>query len=228
MKRKKGFYLCLFVLLLFAASFTSVSAEEIKVFTDVSEGAWYYDAIQDAYKFGLIQGITATTFSPGSDIERGDFVVILGRLHEFLLEQDIISGQGINETNKNYFTDVNTDAYYAKYINWAYENNLINGYEDGTFGPEEKLTREQMAVIIYRYLQEFNINIQNTPVEINDFNDVNLLSSWATEEIRYLQGYSIISGYQNEYHPQDHTTRAEAATFYINVVNAIGSWDVIE
>ena len=108
-------------------------------FTDVASDAWYYDAVAYVYENGLMNGTSLTTFGPDVNITRGMIVTILYRL------------DGEPAASVSNFTDVPANAYYTDAVAWAAENGIVKGYDDGAFGPDDDVTMEQFAAILYRY-----------------------------------------------------------------------------
>ena len=107
-------------------------------FTDVKTSDRFYDAVGTVYAEGLMDGVTDTEFAPDMPLTRGMLITIIGR------------ASGAKPTAKAEFTDVGTDTYYAGYIAWAAENGIVDGFDDGTFKPDNSVTREQAVVILWR------------------------------------------------------------------------------
>lgn len=160
---------------------------------------WAKEYINRTADRGLFKGTTDTLFSPDLEMTRGMFVTVLGRLS--------------NERSTFFekFNDVNKDAYYANYVTWAEKNGIVKGYDDGSFRPDQNINREEMAAMIYRYIEYKDIAINDKPMI--SFSDINEISDWATTSVERLQRAEIINGKRdNKYMPFDFTTRAEVAT----------------
>ena len=110
-------------------------------FTDVPAGSWYANAVQYMYEKGMMTGVTPTTFVPTQIVDRATIVTMLHRL------------EGTPAGGTASFPDVAPGQWYSKAVAWAASNNVVLGYENGKFGPSDTITREQMAVILYRYAQ---------------------------------------------------------------------------
>ncbi len=170
-------------------------------FTDIS-GHWAKEHILFTVSRGLFSGTSETTFNPNTALTRGMFVTALGRL------------AGIDPAdNKNgKFTDVKTDAYYAPYVNWAASKGIVNGTGATTFAPDNKITREQMAVIMKNYADKMGYSIPKT-LEAVTFADNAQISSWAKNAVKAMQQAGVLSDKANNlFDPKGNATRAEAAT----------------
>lgn len=157
-------------LMLSALSMTA-SAATVSDFTDVKAGSWYYTAVDYAASNGLFSGTSLTTFSPDAAVTRGMFVTVLGKR----------SGVDTRNYLNNRFSDVRQNAYYAPYIEWAATYNIVSGTGGGKFSPEAKITREQMATILYKYAE----------VTENDTQ---------TEKTGYITLLGFTDTYQGKYH----------------------------
>lgn len=170
-------------------------------FTDI-HNHWAADNILFAASRGLLSGTSDTTFSPNTGMTRGMFVTALGRL------------AGINpdsyKTGK--FTDVKADAYYAPYVNWAAQNDIVEGVTATTFTPDTNINREQMAVIMANYAKKLGYDLPKT-LQAVTFADNAQISSWAKNAVRTMQQAGILSGKNgNKFDPKGTVTRAEVAT----------------
>ena len=170
-------------------------------FTDI-HNHWAADNILFAASRGLLSGTSDTTFSPDTGMTRGMFVTALGRL------------AGINpdsyKTGK--FTDVKADAYYAPYVNWAAQNDIVEGVTATTFAPDTNINREQMAVIMANYAKKLGYDLPKT-LQAVTFSDNAQISSWAKNAVRTMQQAGILSGKNgNKFDPKGTATRAEVAT----------------
>ena len=179
-------------------------------FTDIN-GHWAKEHILFTVSRGLFSGTSETTFSPNTTLTRGMFVTALGRL------------AGINPADyqNRKFTDVKTDAYYAPYVNWAASKGIVNGTGATTFAPDNKITREQMAVIMKNYADKMGYSIPKT-LEAVTFADNAQISSWAKDAVKAMQQAGVLSGKANNlFDPKGNATRAEAATVLHRFVEVI-------
>lgn len=170
-------------------------------FRDVAAGAWYCEAVTYVQEKGLMKGITADTFAPGQVTTRGQIATILYRLE----------GSPV-ATVSGGFTDVAAGAWYADAVNWAAAKGIVKGFEDGSFGAEKNITREQLAAMFYRYAEYRGADI-SVVGDLNSFFDGNAVSSWAANALRWANGSGLVTGKNGGYlDPQGKTTRAEVAT----------------
>ena len=179
-------------------------------FTDITNH-WAKDNILFAASRGLFSGTSKTTFSPNTTLTRGMFVTALGRL----------AGIDPADYQNRKFTDVKTDAYYAPYVNWAASKGIVNGTGATTFAPDNKITREQMAVIMKNYADKMGYSIPKT-LEAVTFADNAQISSWAKDAVKAMQQAGVLSGKANNlFDPKGNATRAEAATVLHRFVEVI-------
>ena len=153
-------------------------------FNDVPEGYWAYGAIQYVYGEGLMAGTSGSTFSPEGTTTRGQIVTILWRL----------SGSPV----VNYlmdFDDVDPAAYYAEAIRWATSEGIAGGYGGGVFGPDDPITREQLAVMLHRYAQHQGCDVSiGEDTNILSYADAFTVSEYAVSALQWACGAGIISG----------------------------------
>ena len=168
-------------------------------FTDVAEGAWYYDAVQYVYGEGLMTGTSDTLFSPELTTTRGMIVSILHRLEG----SPVVKGDS--------FDDVADGAWYAQAVAWAADNGIVNGYSDTAFGPNDPITREQLAAILYNYA-EFKGMDTSARADLSSYTDSGSISSWAEDVMQWAVSEELISGVTNDtLVPQGQATRAQVA-----------------
>ena len=170
-------------------------------FTDVPADSWYADAVDYVTENGLMNGTGETIFGPDETTTRGMIVTILYRM------------EGEPETEAADFTDVNADAYYADAVAWANANGIVTGYGDGLFGPEDTITREQMAAILYRYAQYKGYDVTTGGMALNEYTDASEISEYAVTAMQWANEQGLITGSTSTtLEPQGNAIRAEAAT----------------
>ena len=172
-------------------------------FTDVSESDWFFNDVKFVYQNGLMNGTSATTFSPEGTTSRGMIVTILWRMAGSPDMEDKIWGYP--------FADVDATAYYGTAVYWARLNGIAGGYDDATFGPNDPITREQMAAILYRYAQYKGYDV-SAKADLNKFTDADEISNYALEALQWANAEGLINGKgDGVLDPKGQATRAEAA-----------------
>ena len=176
------------------------------VFRDVRERDWYYPAVDYVYNNNLFGGTAPNTFSPDTPMTRGMFVTVLYRLEG---EPEVRDG--------GQFKDVqDTSLYYYKAVTWANANNIVLGYNSGAFGPNDPVTREQMATIIYRYAQYKQRDMSSQGSAFDVFPDKGDVSEYAAQAMRWAVTWSIINGSNGRLLPRNTATRAQVAQIIAN------------
>lgn len=180
----------------------------IKVFADVSEDAWYYNSVKYVSENGLMYGVNETDFAPDMSITRAMFVTILYRMEN---EPDMS-----NEILGYPFRDVDSESWYTDAVYWACKNGIVNGISNEKFAPNDSITREQMAVILYRYAayKGLNTNISGK-LQYNDNTDI---SDYAKDAVIWNMDNGIMFGNDdNTFAPLSNTTRAQAAAVFVRM-----------
>ena len=170
-------------------------------FIDVRGDDWFYDDVAYVYENGLMNGTSETTFSPYISTTRGMIVTILYRME---------GKPAVFEACP--FTDVKAGAYYERAIVWAAENGIVKGYGNGCFGPDDQITREQMAAILYRYAKNRGLDVsvgENT--NILSYDDALDISEYAVPAMQWACGAQIIHGADGRLTPGAKATRAQVA-----------------
>ena len=168
-------------------------------FTDVASGAWYEEAVDYVYANGLMSGVSAGSFAPDTHLSRAMIAQIL-----YAMEDPTGSFAGS-------FQDVPDSAWYAQAVNWAAGEGLVSGYGDGTFGPDDDVTREQLAAILYRYAQYSGLDV-SARGSLSSFTDGGSASSWAQEALSWALGSGLLSGTGDGLlSPQGTATRGQVA-----------------
>lgn len=168
-------------------------------FTDVPGGIWFREAVEYAYETGLMSGVTDTSFSPDLPTSRGMIVTILYRL------------AGSPAAGTSGFTDVAAGQYYAKAVAWASANGVVNGYGDGRFGPDNPITREQMAVILRGYAQLQGRDV-TARADLSGYRDAGQISAYARDAVAWASARGLINGTTTTtLTPGGTATRAQAA-----------------
>ena len=203
--------LCFLLTLVPAGAFAAPKDTEVP-FDDVQTTDWFYDTVQYVYDEGLMAGTGDRIFSPQQTTTRGMIVTILHRM------------AGSPEAEAQDFTDVDPDAWYAPAINWSIESGVGAGYGGGLFGPDDAITREQMASFLYRYAELKGYDVSAVG-DLDDFADASEVSNWAEDVMSWAVGADLFAGRDNNnLAPQGLTTRAEAATILMRYCeNIVGT-----
>lgn len=173
------------------------------VFTDIDPvpGDWIYDAAMYVYDKGIMTGMTPTTFGPAEKLSPAQFATILYRM----------SGEA--GEYKQIFPDVNEGDWFGIPVAWANQAGVITGYQNGYFGPGDDITREQLAVMLYRYEVYKGYDVSGK-ADLSKYPDAGSVSDWAVEAMEWAVGSGIITGKDGGKYldPQGNASRAECAT----------------
>lgn len=171
-------------------------------YDDVDYKSWYIPYIYITSP--MLEGTGDGKFMPNADITRSDFVELIGKMYDYYV--------GINREYTVSFSDVSATDESAPYIAWAYSNGIIDGYEDGSFGGGDSITREQLVAILYRLAKLEGEEYRKGTGVLGVFHDNDLVSDWAIEPLSWAVECGIIDGRDNNLvEPQGSATRAEAA-----------------
>lgn len=185
---------------------------EVLPFTDVTESAWYYEAVRYVYENDLMAGTSSITFSPDGITTRAQIATILWRLAGSPVV-DYLMG----------FDDVDPAAYYSEAVRWAASEGIVSGYGNGKFGPDDPITREQFAAMLYRYIQKQGGGFTGAWAFPLDFADADQVSSYAYEALCWMTMNGIINGTgDNQLDPQGTATRAQVAVMLMRFCESIG------
>jgi len=184
-------------------------------FTDVPATAWFHDAVAFVYDNNIMRGTSATTFEPLSSFNREQVVGTMFRMYH---------GRAANESDPRVtpFTDVNPEHWYAPYIAWAFEQELVLGQSAERFGIDEPITRQDFATLMFRYAAFTGADTSVPDDFAPDFPDVNLIGPWAEAGMAWAVYNGIFSGTaQGELLPVNSANRAEAATIIMRYVQTV-------
>lgn len=178
-------------------------------FLDIAPGAWCYDAVRYVYEAGLMNGTSATTFTPNASTTRGMIVAILYRL------------EGSPDAGRSGFSDVDPSAYYASAVSWASANGIVNGYEDNTFRPGNRITREQLAAFLYRYVRYKGGDVSDR-ANLSGYADARQIASYALEPLQWANARGLVNGTSpTTLTPGGSATRAQAAVILTRLMENI-------
>lgn len=180
------------------------------VFKDIDQKAWYASAVNDIVEQRIMNGTSATTFVPNGTLTRAMVVQILWNIEGCPAHVEKLPGNRIQPGDCP-FRDIKSGDWYEASVLWAHENGVVNGMSDTAFAPQNNITREQMAAILYRYAQSRGLILPEDQGEA-DFNDADAISSWAKEAVEALAKAGIVNGMGNGmFKPQGTATRAQMA-----------------
>lgn len=193
------------------------SAATVSDFTDVKPTDWYYASVEYAADNGLFSGTSTTTFSPNASMTRGMFVTVLGRLC------------GIDESEylRYRFTDVKPADYYAPYVEWAATYGIVTGATKTTFAPNKKITREQMAAILYRFAAATGNDTDFKTGMLLPFSDKYKVESYALNSMGWAVDKGIINGMGGKLNASGTATRAQVAKVFYEARNVLTSTDIV-
>lgn len=174
-------------------------------FDDVKVGDWFYESVEFVYYNHVMRGMTEQIFGPHVTTSRGMIVTVLYRMEE----EPAVSGACP-------FSDVARGSYYEDAITWASENKIVEGYGGGKYGPDDDITREQLACIMFRFAKFKGYYDEDDCVMLGGFTDQNKISDWATEAAAWAVGTDLVNGIQESdglyFRPQNNAERCQVAT----------------
>ena len=197
----------------------AIVQEQAVRFSDVNVSDWFYGDVQYVQKNKLMNGISETEFAPSDITTRGMIVTILWRLEDEPIEQGA------------HFEDVTKEAYYHNAVSWASKNQIVNGYDKKTFGPNDVATREQFATIMYRYAVFKKLDTSNV-TSLDKYSDKGQISEYAIKSIQWANANGLITGTSDTtISPQDDVTRCQVAAIlrrFCERFNLLSDKSVIE
>ena len=178
-----------------------------KVFDDLDTSLWYHEGTDFVISKGMMNGVGEKTFAPNDTTTRAMIVTILHRL------------EGEPEAEAASFTDLTQDWYKAA-VGWAAANGIVNGYSETSFGPNDPITREQLAAILFRYAEYKDNKGEDYAVDLSKYEDASAISDWAVDAMTWCVASGIIGGVtETTLVPQGSATRAQVATILMRYCN---------
>ena len=179
-------------------------------YADVAANQWFYAAVQYVSENNLMNGVAENAFGPDIHTTRGMLVTILHRM------------EGEPQAGEHSFADVAEDEYYADAVAWAAENDIVNGYSDTVFAPEKAMSREEMAVVLYRYAQYkgWDVSAQG---DLSRYADSESVSAWSAEAMTWAVGAKVMDGMDGRLAPQGDALRSQTATVLMRVSTLAGN-----
>ncbi len=199
---------------LYAVGYDETQA--MNVFADVKADDWFRTAVYDLYNKNILSGKTKTTYAPQDNVTRAEFATILAKA----------AGADLTGEAKQVFGDVAADAWYAGAAAWANEAGVASGTGNGNFSPEANITRQDMAVMLTKYISSVAKKELEVKNEAVTFTDSASIAEYAAEAVKTMQTGGIISGVKAadgsySFKPTANATRAEAASMVSGLLNAL-------
>lgn len=190
------------------AAFAEIDHADVcpgRVYADLDPDAWYHAAVDYVIENGMMDGVGGGLFAPGSSLNRAMMAQVLWNL-EGNPEASAAAEYG----------DVASDAWYHDAVQWATAEGIVDGY-GGVYGPEDDITREQMALMLYRYARYMGCGTAQGGMEIREFSDYEAISDWALEAMTWAVNAGVLNGRGGGVlDPAGHAIRAEAAQILMN------------
>ena len=172
-----------------------------------TKGHWAKTAIDYVVSKGYFYGLSKTEFGPNKSITRGQFVSVLGRMLNV----------NVNDYKDQNFKDVKSGMYYSPYIAWANKVGIVSGVGQGNFAPDKELTREEMAVMMTKFLKLSGKNL-NAKGKANGFKDNEKIQGWAKDSVNEMARLGLVSGMgDGNFAPKSPFTRAQVAQVLYNI-----------
>lgn len=168
-------------------------------FTDVVQGAWYYDDVAYVYEHGLFDGVTGTSFNPAGKMQRCMMTTVLYRL---------AGKPAVSYTVL--FSDIPDGQWYTAGTIWAGQRSVVTGVGNGRFNPTANVTRQEIAVILYRYARLMGYNVGQS-ADLSRFGDSGTVADWGREAVSWAVGAGILNGNNGMLLPNGDATRAEVS-----------------
>lgn len=177
------------------------------LFRDVPNTAWYFASIDRAATLGMLNGVEKYCFEPDGSLTRAMFVTMLYR----------VSGESGAAAAGISFKDVKDGQWYTEAVRWAVQNEIVKGYEDGTFRPDRSINREEMCAMMHRAMRKL---LSETSDAKLTFADADEISEWARDSVRTMVKTGIMKGMEdNRFAPAETATRAQAATVLLRMLD---------
>lgn len=193
----------------------SITRMDVKAknYHDVSPDSWFYECVEDVSKKGIMKGYTNGNFGPVNNLTRGELATIIYRIHE-----------RPTTSYESKFPDVPEGQFYSVPVTWAHSYGVIKGYENGNFGPNNNISREELATMLYRYAEKLGNDV-SVAGDISIFPDAGNVTDYAKNAMIWANGAKIITGDSGRLNPQGTVNRAVGATMLSRFTNFIGKTD---
>ena len=193
-------------------SCSKLISPKVSKFSDINPTSWYFNAVNYAVNNNILSGLNETTFGPNDKLTRGMMVTILYRME----------GNPAVPSSAPTFTDVKDNKkWYYKAVRWAAAKGIVSGYNDGKFGPTDNITREQLAIILYKYAKYKGKDVSKAN-DLSGFTDSNKVASYALKQVKWAVGAGVITGSNGKLNPKGNATRAEVAAMMEKYCKKVG------
>lgn len=187
-------------------------------FYDVEKSQWFYDAVNYSFGASIMRGTTPTVFEPNTSMTRAMLVTVIHRLAGEPEPESVSEKDGI------FFDDSDYNGWYGKALKWASENGIVNGKSPTIFDPNAPVTREEIATMMYRYVDMYENGDVSAKADLSSFPDVTEVSDWAKASLEWANSAGLISGKKEPdgsviLAPGVNTTRAEVSTILMRYNN---------
>ena len=179
------------------------------IYQDLDQKSWYHEGVHYALEHAWMNGVGNNLFSPDANLDRATVVTVLYRMANTRPNENI---------NPSTFSDVANNQWYSDAVSWAQENEIVNGYEDSTFRPHNKISRQEMMTILTRYAEKIAKIELTTEGNTDNFTDSETVSDWAKNAVIWCVNNNIINGKNGQIAPTDGATRAEFATILMRAI----------
>ena len=197
-------------------SITVADEANLKFADNVDSSAWYYNEVNKAAKLGLMNGYADTNlFGPNDTITRAQVAQVLFNMAGHCADMDLPEGSYNEIYGYASFVDVNGKMWYGKAIAWAKAAGIVTGYGDGTFAPENNITREEFATMLARYAQKYGNYTAGSAADFAAYGDASVVDSWAAEYVAWAVKGGYMGKNTNVLTPLANMTRAEAAAMVV-------------
>ena len=190
-------------------NYIRLTADAAYTITDVSRTSWFYADAAFVYEKGLFSGTDSSTFSPDASMTRAMLVTVLYRLEG----QPAVTGSSS-------FADVKSGVYYERAVIWAAANGIVTGTGSASFSPDAKVTREQLAAILYRYAQYRKLDT-SANAKLNGFSDADNVSGYASAALGWAVAEGLVNGASGRLMPKGNATRAQVAAIFHRFVENV-------
>ena len=197
-------------------SITVADEANLKFADNVDSSAWYYNEVNKAAELGLMNGYAETDlFGPNDTITRAQVAQVLFNMAGGRADMDLPEGSYNEVYGYKSFDDVNGKMWYGKAIAWAKAAGIVTGYGDGTFAPENNITREEFATMLARYAQKYGNYTAGSAADFAAYGDASAVDSWAAEYVAWAVKGGYMGKNTNVLTPLANMTRAEAAAMVV-------------